>query len=150
MRTPKLSPLIIALCLILPACEFNMTYTNRQIDKEAAEKVTNLLLLNLESKDYAAADTLFSKEFFKSGSKKKLNDIFQMSVDKLGEIQDTNLDDWGTKVVSGTNSSGEYAFLYNVRYQYYNGQVAIHLIKDPDGKIRIDGYHIKSEGLNDK
>jgi hypothetical protein len=150
MRTPKLSPLIIALRLILAACEFNMTYTNRQIDKEAAEKVTNLLLLNLESKDYAAADTLFSKGFFKSWSKKKLNNIFQMSVDKLGEIQDTNLDDWGTKVVSGTNFSGEYAFLYNVRYQYYSGQVAIHLIKDPDGKIRVDGYHIKSEGFDDK
>jgi hypothetical protein len=150
MRTPKLIPLIIALCSSLAACQFNMTYNNRQIDKEAAEKVTNLLFLNLESKDYKAADTLFSKQFYKSWSKKKLNDIFQMSVDKLGEIQDTNLASWQTKVVSGTDSYGEYVFLYNTRYQYYSGQVAIHLIKDPDGKIRVDGYHIKSDGFDDK
>jgi hypothetical protein len=72
-----------------------------------------------------------------------------MSVDKLGEIQETNLSECQTKVVSGTDSYGEYDFLYDMRYQYYSGQVAIHLIKDPDGKIRVDGYHIKSDGFND-
>lgn len=150
MRTPKLNSLIIALCSILASCQFNMTYNNRQIDKEAAEKVTNLLLINLEGKNYTAADTLFSKDFYKTTSRKKLNDIFTMTVDKLGDIQVTNLANWQTKVVSGTDSYGEYAFLYNTRYQYYSGQVTIHLIKDPDGKIRVIGYHVKSDGFDDK
>jgi len=134
MATSKSKALTIALFLTLTACKFNMTYTNRQIDKEAAEKVTNLLFLALEGKDYTAADTLFSKNFYKGSSKKRLNDIFTMTVDKLGEIQDANLSNWGTKVISGTNPSSDYSFLYNVRYQYYSGQVGIHLTKGEDGK----------------
>lgn len=91
-----------------------------------------------------------AKPFIRLGPKKKLNDIFEATVDQLGEIQDINLVDCQTSVVTGTNSSSEYAFLYNVRYQYYSGLVMIHLIKDPDGEIRVDGYRVKSDGFDSK
>ncbi len=138
------------MCLMLTACQFNLTRKNRRIDKEAAEQITNRLFLSLERKNYNAADTLFSKSFYKDWSKKKLNGIFETTVDQLGEIQDIDLVDCQTSVVTGTNSSSEYAFLYKVRYQYYSGLVTIHLIKDPDGEIRVDDYSVKSDGLDNK
>ena len=148
MKFPKHLSFVAVLLLPLSACTFNMTYTNRAADKEAAQKVTNMLFLDLENKDYNSADLLFSKAFYKTTSKQKLNDIFTMTVDNLGDIQAPTLSECQTKVVSGTNSSGEYAVFYNVRYRYYNGQVSIHLTKDADGNIQIDGYHIKSEGFD--
>ena len=149
MKTPKLT-LASAALLLCASCTFNITYKNRGIDKQAAEQVLTRLYICLENKDYKSADTLFSKDFYKVTPKEKLNGLFAMTDDKLGDIQDTNIAEWQTEVVTGTNPSSDYVFLYTNKYKYYDGQVKIHLIKDPDGKIRILGYRIQSDGFDDK
>jgi hypothetical protein len=149
MKTIKLI-LLSAAVLLLVACKFNMTYKNREADKQAAEQVLTRLYICLENKDYKSADTLFSKEFYSVTTKDKLNEIFAMTDNKLGDIQDTNITEWQTEVVTGTDPSTDYVFQYANKYKYYEGQVLIHLRKDPDGKIRIVGYRIKSDGFDDK
>ena len=135
------------LALFFTACTFNATYNNREEDKSEAEQVTAMLFLNLQNKNYAAADTLFSKDFYKVTSKDKLNEVFKVTQEKLGDLVTTNLTDWKTQVINGTNASAEYAFLYGNTYKKAIGQVTIRLHKDQDNKIRIVYYTVKSDAF---
>ena len=139
--------LLLLLALLFTACTFNATYNNREEDKSEAEQVTAMLFLALQNKNYAAADTLFSKDFYKVTSKDKLNEVFKVTQEKLGDLVTTNLTDWKTQVIKGTNASAEYAFLYGNTYQKAIGQVSIRLQKDPGNKIRIVYYTVKSDAF---
>ncbi|HVS91335.1 MAG TPA: hypothetical protein VHE59_04835 [Mucilaginibacter sp.] len=150
MKTFHILPATVIFSLFLTACTLNYTRTNRESDKEDAEKITSLLFYQLQRKDYAGADSLFSKDFFSVTTKEKLNDIFRFTQERLGDLQDTHLSDWQTKVVRGTDASSEYILLYGNTYKKSVGQVKITLKKDPDNKIRILGYTIRSDGFDDK
>ncbi len=138
---------LLLLVLFFTACSLNATYNNREDDKAEAEQVTAKLFLDLQTKNYAAADTLFSKDFYKITSKDKLNEVFKVTQEKLGDLGDTNLTDWKTRVVSGADASADYAFFFGNTYKKAIGQVAIRLHKDPDNKIRIVYYTVKSDAF---
>ena len=147
MTSPSSKHLLSLLALLFSACTFNATYNNREEDKSEAEQVAAMLFLNLQNKNYAAADTLFSKDFFRVTTKDKLNEVFKVTQEKLGDLAATNLTDWKTQVVKGTNASAEYAFLYGNTYKKAIGQVTIRLHKDQDNKIRIVYYTVKSDAF---
>ncbi len=141
----KLILILLVTCFF--ACNSNATRNNREEDKIEAEQVTTLLFQNLQTKNYAAADTLFSRDFFKVTPKEKLNEVFKVTQEKLGDLGDTHLTDWKTQVVTGENASADYAFFYGNTYKKAIGHITIRLHKDPDNKIRIVYYTIHSDAF---
>jgi hypothetical protein len=142
MKLPK--PALVVCLLLISACTFTSSYINREVDKSEAEQVTNQLFLYLKNKNYDATYSLYSKEFWSVTDKEKLMKLYSYTQDKLGDLEDTNLSEWETKVVTGTTSSGDYAFLYKNKYQKDTAEVTIKLTKDPDHKVRIVAFHINS------
>jgi hypothetical protein len=62
-------------------------------------------------------------------------------------LKTTEVSQWETRIITGTNPSADYQFLYKNQYQKYLAEVTIRLTKDTDGKVRIIGYHINSDGF---
>lgn len=146
MKTTK--PLIAFLLLFtLTSCVFTSTYTNREADKQEAEKVTNSFFELIKAKNYEAAYPLFSDDFFSVTPKPKLKEMFVTIQDKLGDLTSTNLDQWQTKVVKGTDPSSEYDLLYQNQHAKFKSAEEFKLTKNWDGKIRILYYHVTSPGF---
>lgn len=141
--------IVIAMFLItwLGACNFNSTYLNRESDKNDAQRVTEQYYSLLKSKNYEATYGLFSNEFWKVTSKEQLKKLYIATQTKLGDLKNTNLDHWETKVVAGTNPGADYIMYYANKYQKYKAEETLRLVKDTDGKIRIIAFHINSEGF---
>jgi len=146
MKSPKL--ILIALsALLLTACTFNATYKNREFDKNEAEQVTNKLFSDLQNKNYDASYSLYSKDFWDVTSKAKLIDLYNYAQGRLGDLKDTNLAEWQTTTITGTNPSADYEFRYKNTYQNGEASVSIRLIKDPDHKVRIIALRFNSDAF---
>jgi hypothetical protein len=147
MKHPKLLSVLVLLVVVAGGCVFSTTYSNRAQDKQEAEKVNNLLFDDLKSKNYDAAYKLFSKDFFAATNKEKLSNIFTFTQDKLGNLKTAEVSQWETRIITGTNPSADYQFVYKNRYQKYPAEVTIRLTKETGGKLKIIGYHISSDGF---
>src|SRR5580698_9640138 len=99
---------IILFILIISGCVFTNTYTNRQQDKKDGEKITDNFFKYLKNKDYKSIYPLFSDKFYEASPKDSLDRIFEISQNQLGDVISTDLNDWTTKVVTGTENSAEY------------------------------------------
>jgi len=139
-------PSAVILFVFLSSCQFNSTRTNMAGDKEAAEKVTDKFHAFIKAKNYDSAYTLFSKRFFAVTPKAKMTEILTATQSKLGDLKTDSLGEWQTKIVEGTNPSSDYLLEYTNHHQKYNAKEEFHLTKE-DGKIRILGYNINSEGF---
>jgi len=144
MRTPKTLFGALALITIIAACTFTTTRTNRDEDRDAAEKVTNKLFEDLKSKNYDAAYSLFSDSVWVNTPKEKLKELFVYSDNKLGVMQNDSLADWKSRIISGTTNSADYQLIYKNHYEKGTAEVNIVLTQEK-GKIKILGYHINSD-----
>jgi len=140
-------PLISSLLIVLCGCNFTSSFTNRDADKNDAEKVTNKFFEYSKKNDTAAIYKLFSKKFYEAASKEKLNTILTGSQKRLGDMVGDSLIDWQTKVTTGTDNSAEYKFLYKIHRSKYDSKEEFDMIKDEDGKIRIAYYNVESDGF---
>lgn len=133
--------------LLVNGCSFNSTFTNNIEDRKDAEKVTNKLYELIKKKDYEATTVLFSKRFFDASNKKKLFEIFNATNVKLGSLKKTEIEQWETQRVEGTNPSANYALQYNNHYTNYEATEIIRLTREKDGSIKIISYNINSDGF---
>jgi hypothetical protein len=151
MKTLKhLSPIgipLIFLTLIISGCTFTTSRLNREGDRKDAEKVTDQFYAMIKAKKYDDMYNLFSFKFWAVTSVKKMNGIYTMTQNKLGDIVDMKLGDWQTKVVSGTDPSAEYRLTYNNHRQKFDSRETFLLMKDTDNVIRIVAYDIYSDGF---
>ncbi|HEX3387044.1 MAG TPA: hypothetical protein VHS53_17710, partial [Mucilaginibacter sp.] len=123
-------------------CVFTTTYTNREQDKAAAEKVSNQLFKYLKDKNYEAASGLFSKEFYSVTPKNKLKGMFAEIQNDLGDLKTDSLAECNTKVITGTDQSSEYFLIYKNHHKKHDGVDSIRMLKEADGKIRIVFFHV--------
>jgi hypothetical protein len=146
MKTFK--TLILSFFLLISAitgCTFTTSRLNREEDKAAAEKVTKKLFGLLKAKNYDATFNLYSDSLWVNTTKEKLKNIYSYTDGKLGDMKSDSLASWQTKVVSGTDPWAKYELIYQNQYEKGPAVVEIVLIKEPDGKIKILGYHVKSD-----
>src|ERR1700743_1402067 len=132
---------------IIHGCTYSASYLNRDQDKQEGKKVTDQLFDDLKNKNYDATFGLFSKKFFDVTPKDKLKNIFTFTQDKLGDLKSSEVFKWQTKIITGTNPSSDYEFLFKNRYQKYPAEVDIILAKDSGGKVKIISYRINSDGF---
>jgi len=147
MRIFKLYPIAIILFMVLSGCNFNRTYLNDENDKNQAMQVIGKFYYYKGTKDYDQVFSLFGKQFYQVASKSKLKDIFALTSSRLGDLKDTNIGEWETKRVEGTDPSAVYELRYNNTYAKYEASEIFKLMKEDDGKIMIIYYGIQSEGL---
>lgn len=133
--------------LVVNGCSFNSTFTNSIEDRKDAEKVTNKLYELIKKKDYEATTVLFSKSFFEASDKEKLFEIFNATNVKLGSLEKTEIGQWETQRVEGTDPSANYALQYNNQYTNYQATETIRLTREKDGEIKIISYNINSDGF---
>jgi hypothetical protein len=139
--------LSVCTVLILASCHFNSQYINRDEDKKDAEKITTKLFDLLKTKNYNETTELFSNKFFEVSSQEKLFEIFAATSNKLGELQNTKIESWETKIVQGSNPSANYLLVYKNKYENFESKETFTLTKEKDGKTRIIAYNINSNGF---
>lgn len=146
----KKTTLLILLISFLASCSFNANITrdNREEDKKEAEKITSQFYVYLKNKEYEQVYDFFSPLFYEVTSKSQLDSLFASSVETLGDIKNSELIHWETKVKSGTDASSEYYFVYKISREKFESTEKIGLKKDKNNKIKILGYRIESEGYN--
>jgi hypothetical protein len=149
MQTIKHAALFSTLSLIfLSGCFYSSTYLNKEEDRDAASTVIGRFYYYTGTKDYDHVYDLFGKEFYKVTSKDKLKAMFVLTQEKLGDRKDTNIGEWETKRVEGTDPSADYELEYDNVYTNADAREIFHLIRESDGQIKIAGYKILSEKFN--
>ena len=129
------------------SCHFNYQYINREEDKKEAELVTNKLYDYIKTRDFEGSTQLFSAKFYKVTSRSKLLRILEGTNDKLGTLLETNLENWETLIVKGSNRIATYRFYYKNRYSNFDTEERITMSKEEDGQIRVIEYNINSDGF---
>jgi len=137
----------LILITILSSCHFNAQYLNRIEDKKDAELITNEFYNFIKTKDFEKTYDLFSNEFFNKTPKDKLFKMLSVTNEKLGNLVQTEIKNWETRRVEGSNPLATYSLIYKNKYEKFEAEETIHLLKEKDGKIRIVGYFINSDGF---
>jgi len=135
--------ILLLFCLtLIVSCSFNQTFTNRESDKDDAQKITQKLyweLLYGSNKDKIYE--LFSDKFFEVTDKDKLDELILSAQQESGVIKEYNLEHWETLVVKGSNASSQYLLTYDVVRESGTTKETFSMLKE-DGIIKIVGYHI--------
>lgn len=134
--------LLFVTLTLLVNCSFNQTFSNRESDRDDAEKISKKFyweLLQGTNKDKIYE--LFSDKFFEVTSKDQLDKLISDSQQEYGIIKENNLEHWETLVVKGSNSKSEYLLTYNVTREYGTTKETFSMLKE-DENIKIVGYHI--------
>jgi len=96
--------------------------------------------------DYAKTYVLFSDKFFAVTDTSKLNNLLKAIDDKLGSIENTQLEKWETQVITGTDENSTYALQYVVKHKKFESKEFFTMVKE-DGQIKIIGYNVNSDGF---
>jgi hypothetical protein len=148
MRSLKPYSIVITLLfVVLSGCKFNRTFLNDEDDKNQAMQVIGKFYYYMGTKDYNQVFSLFGKQFYQVASKNKLKELFTLTSTRLGDLKDTNIGEWETKRIEGTDPTAEYELRYNNTYTKYEASETFRLVREDDGKIMIIYYGIKSDGL---
>ncbi|RTY85912.1 hypothetical protein EKL32_28245 [Flavobacterium sp. GSN2] len=139
---------LFLLSLISISCNFNSHYTNREIDREEAERVTTKFYYLLRDKNHKNTFELFSQKFLEITDTTQLNEIYITSDEKLGNITDQTLLSWETNIIEGSNPVSEYLLVYNVKRNKFDSKEIIRLEKE-NGVIKILAYNVSSDGFFD-
>lgn len=134
--------LLFITLMLLISCSFNQTFSNRESDRDDAEKISKKIyweLLQGTNKDKIYE--LFSDKFFEVTNKDQLDKLISDSQQEYGVIKEYNLEHWETLVVKGSNSKSEYLLTYNVTRESGNTKETFSMLKE-DENIKIVGYHI--------
>lgn len=137
---------VITICLFVSSCRFNSTYNNRETDKQNGERVVTAFYELQKSKNYEETYRLFDKRFFEVTDTQKLNEIYDISFEKLGDVESYDIEKWETEAIVGTDPITNYVFLLNVKRSNYASKETVTLIKEKD-EIKIISYHVNSDGL---
>jgi hypothetical protein len=135
---------VIPICLFVVGCYFNSTYNNREIDRKHGEEVVAQFYELVKNKNYQEVYKYFSKRFFEVTDTQKLNYIFDIASEKLGDIESFNVERWETQAVVGTNPKTDYFFLCDVKRLNFVSKETFMLTKEKD-EIKIIGYQVSSE-----
>ncbi|MFN4027878.1 MAG: hypothetical protein ACK4IZ_10565 [Flavobacterium sp.] len=135
--------------LLFSSCSYNRQYQNRKTDKEEAERVTVKLYYLLRDKKYKESYALFSPRFLEVTDTVKLREIYNVCLEKLGEIKDQSILSWETNVVEGSNPKSEYLLIYTVKRSRFEAKETIRLEKEND-TLKIIAYNIQSKGFETK
>lgn len=76
----------------------------------------------------------------------KVEKMLQSLTEKLGTIDNIQLDHWETQVTTGTNPNSNYALYFVVNRSKYLSKETFSLMKE-NGEIKINGYNVVSDGL---
>ena len=129
----------------LLSCNYNNIYTNRESDKNDAEKVSKKFYWEvLHGSNEDDIFKLFSEQFFNVTNKDKLRELISVSNNEFGEISEYNLVHWETMVVRGTNAKSEYILVYDVVRKNAKTQEKFFMINE-NGVIRIAGYNVNQD-----
>lgn len=128
------------------SCNISSTYNNRVEDKDDALKVANAFYDLVKNQDYNNTYSLYSKKFLEVSDMSKMENILQSLTEKLGAIENIQLDHWETQVITGTNPSSNYALYFVVSRRKYPSKETFSLTKE-NGEIKINGYNVISDGL---
>ncbi|NUY80569.1 hypothetical protein HUK80_06660 [Flavobacterium sp. MAH-1] len=131
------------LLILLSACQFNSTYSNREEDKAEAEAVVEDFYAALRTKDYEKTVPFLSESFLEVSNKADLFQFYAKNDEVLGEIENYTLRDWKSNVVMGTNPRSEYLLVYDVKRPNYDSEEIFTLTKIDD-KVQILGYRVNS------
>lgn len=133
--------LFITLTLLV-SCSFNQTFSNRESDKDEAQKVSEKFYWELQyGSNQDKMYELFSDKFFEVTSREKLNQLNLDTQNHSGIIKQNDLVKWETLVVKGSDSKSEYLLIYNVTRESGMTEETFSMLKE-DGIIKIVGYHI--------
>jgi hypothetical protein len=143
----KLALAIIFSSLLFTACHFNSQFVNRNEDIQEAEKVTDKFYELKKVKKFKETTDLFSNDFYNVTDTSKLIKILTMTTEKLGNLMEVKIDQSNSVIISGTDPSSKYNFIYKNKYEKFEATETITLIKESDGKIKIIGYNINSDGF---
>lgn len=90
---------------------------------------------------------LFGEKFFEVTDKEKLVKLINV-VNEIGPVEEYNLAKWETMVVKGSNARSQYFFKYNVK-RGTKTEESFTLEKNKEGDIKIVGYHVNQDLLNE-
>uniref|UniRef100_A0A0N4ZEB5 DM10 domain-containing protein n=1 Tax=Parastrongyloides trichosuri TaxID=131310 RepID=A0A0N4ZEB5_PARTI len=79
----------------------------------------------------------FDKRFFEVTDTQKLNEIYDISFEKLGDVESYDIEKWETQAIVGTDPKTNYVFILNVKRSNYASKETVMLLKEKDEvKIR--------------
>lgn len=137
---------VLLIYLFIVSCRFNSTYNNREEDRQDGEKTIAQFYELLKNQDYKGTYRLFDKRFFEVTDTQKLNEIYDITFEKLGNVERYDIEKWETEAIVGANSKTNYVFLLNVKRSNYVSKETVTLLKEKDG-LKIISYHVNSDGL---
>jgi len=139
---------LLIISFLLMSCSFNQTFSNRESDKNEAEKISRKFYWELlYGGNQDDLYKLFGEQFFAVTSEEKLNELNLTSQNEIGQIQDYNLVKWETLVVQGSNPRSEYVLTYDVKRERGKTQETFSMNKE-EGEIKIIGYRINQDLLD--
>ena len=136
-----------ALVFGLTACHLNSSRTNDEQDKIVANEYMVDYFSNQQLGRNEANMRLFSPRFWQVTSREKMTNIFQKRDELLGRLQDTSLETWNTKVISGTDPSSEYQVLYKNKYAKGDAIETFTLVREANDSLKIIYYNISSDAF---
>lgn len=138
---------ILLLLFVASGCNQNNPYLNREEDKQEAEKVTNELFSLIQERKFDETLKLFSPEFYKKTSSKRLLDVYIMVSKQLGKLKSFDIQKWETKRLEGEKPLGEYFFIFKTHYEKSDALETIRLAREKNGIIRILSYNVSSKSF---
>lgn len=137
----------LLLFLFVTSCHFNTSVSNMEKDRDEADLIVEELYDYLDNEEYTEAEKLFSEKFFEVTDRESLKKILQAVNKKGGRILSSEITDWNTLVVKGTNPRSEYILLYQNKRDIATTQERIGLLKEDDS-IKIVSYHVTFDLLD--
>ncbi|MCY0968709.1 hypothetical protein [Chryseobacterium wangxinyae] len=132
--------LLFVILTLLVSCSFNKTFSNRESDRDEAEKISKKFYWELSyGGNQDDLYNLFGEQFFEVTTKDKLNQMNLVSQNEIGQVQDYTLVKWETLVIKGSNP--------DVKRERGKTQETFSLNKK-EGEIKIVGYHINQDLLD--
>ncbi|AHJ95892.1 hypothetical protein Hsw_0297 [Hymenobacter swuensis DY53] len=139
------SSLVGAVLSGLTACHFNSSRLNNEQDKMVAEKLMDGYFSNQKVSQITPNLQLFSARFWQAASRDEVMQLFKKRDEVLGQLQSTSLENWTTKVTSGTNPSGEYQLQYKNKYTKGEAAETFRLEREANDSLKIVHYNINSK-----
>ncbi|MBD2713816.1 hypothetical protein KBK19_02065 [Microvirga sp. STR05] len=135
------------LLLALTACHVNSSRLNDEQDKVVADEFMVDYFSNQQLGHTETNLRLFSSRFWQVTPRDKVTLLFRKRDELLGRLQDTALKDWTTKVISGTDPSGEYQLRYENQYANGTAIETFTLAREANDSLRILSYNISSDAF---
>ncbi|MBO0358236.1 hypothetical protein J0X19_09805 [Hymenobacter sp. BT186] len=130
------------------SCHLNSSRTNSEEDKQIAEEFLLDYFSNQQMDSTAANFRLFSKQFWQVSPREKMEKMVAKRNEILGRLKSTELGQWQTVVVSGSDPASKYVLQYKNKYE--KGEAVETFTMRREGahdSIRIIGYNINSDAF---